>query len=136
LKEVFLLVHMRRVAPVFPVRDVDAALRLYKRLGFRGEPYEVSDNDGFFYGYLSWDDVVLHLKRVSELDPLRTTSACYIWVYDADALYQKWSQESLPGRLHAPEDTAYGLRELGYVDPDGNLLRIGSEMCGDRKVTH
>ena len=31
------------------------------------------------------------------------------------------------GRLHgAPEDSDYGLREFALVDPDGNLLRIGS----------
>jgi hypothetical protein len=30
-------------------------------------------------------------------------------------------------RLHgAPEDTEYELREFALIDPDGNLLRIGS----------
>ena len=31
-------------------------------------------------------------------------------------------------RLRAPFDTPYGLREFGYVDPDGNLLRVGSSL--------
>ena len=120
---------MRRVAPVFPARNVDAALELYEQLGFSGHRYEVSDNDGVSYGYLRRDEVELHLAKVTELDPRRTTSACYIWVDDADALYEEWGQKSVPGRLHAPENTDYGLREFGYVDPDGNLLRIGSDLA-------
>jgi hypothetical protein len=30
--------------------------------------------------------------------------------------------------LHEPVDTDYGLREFAHVDPDGNLLRVGSPM--------
>ena len=126
-------VRMRRVAPVFPVRDVDAALKLYDRLGFKADPYEDSDRKGVFYGYLRWDDVELHLTRVPELDPRRTTSACYVWVDDVDALYEEWNQKRVPGRLHMPENTDYGLREFGYIDPDGNLLRVGSELARQQK---
>ena len=68
---------MRRVAPVLPARNVDAALALYRQLGFSGYRYGVGDNDSATYGYLRRDDVELHLAKVTELDPRRTTSACY-----------------------------------------------------------
>ena len=29
------------------------------------------------------------------------------------------------GRLEEPEDREWGMREMTYSDPDGNLLRIG-----------
>ncbi|MDT5218444.1 MAG: hypothetical protein QOF15_549, partial [Mycobacterium sp.] len=45
------------------------------------------------------------------------------------ALYAEWTAlENLGGRLHPPRDTPYGLREFGYVDPDGTLHRVGSPL--------
>ena len=50
----------------------------------------------------------------------------YLDVSDADALYAEWEAlENLEGRLIAPRDTPYGLREFAYVDPDGTAYRIG-----------
>jgi len=34
----------------------------------------------------------------------------------------------IEGRLAPPENTDYGLREMALTDPDGNLLRMGSEL--------
>jgi catechol 2,3-dioxygenase-like lactoylglutathione lyase family enzyme len=118
----------QRIAPVLPVRDVNAALALYARLGFRTSAYNEDDGRGPVYGFGCWGDVEVHFARVPEIDPARTTSACYLWVEDADALHARWAAEGLPGRLHPPEDTEYALRELAYVDPDGNLLRVGSPL--------
>lgn len=75
-----------------------------------------------------WGPVEIHLSRYRELDPKTTTSVCYLYVDDAKALHAQWSAAGVEGRLRAPEDTPYGLREFAYVDPDGNLLRIGSPM--------
>lgn len=44
------------------------------------------------------------------------------------ALHAEWATADVEGRLHAPTDTDYGLREGAYVDPDGNLLRYGSPL--------
>jgi hypothetical protein len=53
----------------------------------------------------------------------------YLDVSDADALYAEWEAlENLEGRLIAPRDTPYGLREFAYVDPDGTAYRIGSPL--------
>jgi hypothetical protein len=44
-----------------------------------------------------------------------------------NALHAEWAAlDNLDGRLIAPHDTPYRLREFAYVDPDGTLHRIGS----------
>jgi uncharacterized glyoxalase superfamily protein PhnB len=118
-----------RVSPVLPVRDVAAALATYRALGFEVDAYDepgVSTPEDPIYAFLRWGPVELHLSRYRELDPKSNTSACYLYVDDADALYAQWSAAQVEGRLRPPEDTPYGLRELEYVDPDGNALRVGS----------
>ena len=66
------------------------------------------------------------MTRFAELDPKTSTSVCYLYVDDADALHAAWAAAGVEGRLRPPTDTPYGLREFGYADPDGNLLRVGS----------
>ena len=75
----------------------------------------------------------LHFFHSPSLDPWSSDAGCYLYVEDADALFADYAGLGLPGegipRLHgAPEDTDYGLREFAVVDPDGNLLRIGSPL--------
>lgn len=100
-------------------------------MGFQTRTYVesgVSTEAQPIYGYLSWGRVEIHLSGFDALDPKTTTSACYLFVDDADALYDTWSKAGVEGRLRPPIDTPYGKREFGYVDPDGNLLRIGSDL--------
>ncbi|KAA1056670.1 bleomycin resistance protein [Azospirillum argentinense] len=118
-------VEFERVTPILPVRDVRAALAHYRHLGFEASAYTDTDEDPF-YGFLAWGDVTLHLTRVPNLEPARSTVACYLYVNDADALYAAWQAAKVDGRLTAPADTPYGLREFAHIDPDGNLLRIGA----------
>jgi hypothetical protein len=120
-----------RVAPVLPVRDMRGALERYRRLGFQARPYleaGVSSEDDPIYGYLSWGAVEIHLSAFSALDPKTNPSVCYLFVDDADAVYAAWSACGVEGRFRSPADTTYGKREFGYVDPDGNLLRVGSSL--------
>ena len=124
-------VSFERVAPVLPVRDVARALDRYRTLGFQTRPYieaGLSTAENPIYGYLRWGPVEIHLSGFSALDPETTTSVCFLFVDDADALYNAWTTAGVEGRLRAPIDTPYGKREFGYVDPDGNLLRIGSPL--------
>lgn len=118
-------VQFERVTPILPVRDVRAALAHYRRLGFQASAYNDTDDEAI-YGFLSWGDVTLHVARVPDLEPARSTAACYLYVNDADALYAAWQAAKVDGRLTAPADTPYGLREFAHIDPDGNLLRIGA----------
>jgi predicted enzyme related to lactoylglutathione lyase len=118
-----------RVAPVLPVRDVRRALERYGRLGFQVRPYleaGVSTAEDPIYGYLTRDGVEIHISGYDALDPKTTTSVCYLFVDDADAVHAAWAAAGVEGRLRPPVATTYGQRESGYVDPDGNLLRVGS----------
>ena len=118
-------VQFERVTPILPVRDVRAALAHYRHLGFEASAYNDTDEE-LIYGFLAWGDVTLHLALVPDLEPARSTVACYLYVNDADALYAAWQAAKVDGRLTAPADTPYGLREFAHIDPDGNLLRIGA----------
>lgn len=111
-----------RIAPVVPVRDLDAALERYERLGFSTHAYQGEDR----YGFAERDGVSLHLTEWHEHDPKRTGAVVYIYVADADAVHAEWAQADVGGRLSEPHGTDYGLREFGYVDPEGTLHRVGS----------
>jgi glyoxalase/bleomycin resistance protein/dioxygenase superfamily protein len=117
-----------QVAPVFPVRDVGRALELYRRLGFVADAYDERAGSDPVYGFLKHGPVAVHLARTPELDCAKNTSACYLYVDDAPALYGAWKSSGVDGRFTEPEDTPYHLREFTYLDPDGNLWRVGSEM--------
>jgi catechol 2,3-dioxygenase-like lactoylglutathione lyase family enzyme len=113
-------------AAILPVRDVTAAAARYTQLGFHARLYEEVLEDGRpFYGFLRRDDIRLHLALASDLNPKRNTSAVYLYIDDPDALYAEWSAMGIDGQLDKPEDRVWGVREMSYVDPDGNLLRIG-----------
>jgi uncharacterized protein YndB with AHSA1/START domain len=118
---------MQAVAPVFPVRDVAAAIGHYRSLGFDVRAYE----GDAAYAFAGRDSVSLHLAEHHGLVPASNSSAVYLYVSDADALYAQWRTARPAGRLVAPVDTEYGLREGAHVDPDGNLLRFGSPL-GDQ----
>lgn len=114
-----------RVAPIFPVRDLDAALAYYRGLGFATRPWR-----GGGYGFLTFDGVEIHLGEERDLDtrPDRRSTA-YLFVEDADAVAQTWVAAGADVRL--PEDTEWGQHEGVLVDPDGNVIRFGSPMKGD-----
>ena len=110
------------VAPVVPVRDLDAALDRYRRLGFAVRAYEGPDR----YGFVERGPVSVHLSEWSEHDPHRTGAVLYLYVSDADAVYAEWKASAVEGRFVEPADMPYGLREFTYVDTDGTAHRVGS----------
>jgi DNA-binding MarR family transcriptional regulator/catechol 2,3-dioxygenase-like lactoylglutathione lyase family enzyme len=112
---------LRRFSPIFPVRDLAAALAHYASLGFRTVAYE-----GGGYGFATRDGVDLHLAAQSgpDLHP----AAAYLYVRDADALHEEWTRPGVAGHTHPVGPTAYQLREGSHTDPDGNLIRFGSPM--------
>lgn len=122
--------HASAVAPILCAREVDAALERMARLGFETRRFR-DPHGAVIYGFARAGAVELHLTRVPDLEPLRSTSACYLYVADVDAVYAGWSSAGVEGRFHPPTDTRYGLREMAYVDPDGNLLRVGSPLRAD-----
>lgn len=111
-----------RVAPVVAVLDPDAALDRYRRLGFTVHAYEGPAR----YGFAERDAVSIHLSEWAGRDPHNSGSVVYLYVSDADAVHDEWASADVPGRLGEPRETEYGMREFGYVDPDGTLHRVGS----------
>lgn len=117
------------VAPVLPARSLDRALAHYTQLGF-----ETSESEHGDYGFAKRDQVWIHFAAAPDLDRDAEGGACYIYVADADVLYEEWRDSKALGVLIPPGDTDYGLREFAHIDPDGNLIRIGSWLSG-RDVT-
>jgi catechol 2,3-dioxygenase-like lactoylglutathione lyase family enzyme len=114
-----------RVAPIFPVHDVAAALDFYARLGFDVRTYVGDD-----YGFASRDAVEIHLGRVADGD--RHPAAAYLHVLDADAVAVEW--RAAGAEVHGPQDTEWGQREGALVDPDRNVIRFGSPIRAPRRV--
>lgn len=110
---------LRRFCPIFPVRDLRAALDHYAALGFRTEPYA----DGDFYGFANREGVGLHLHESTYYGD---RAAAYLYVRDADALYAEWSVAG--GGTSEVHTTDYGMREGSHTDPDGNVIRFGSDL--------
>ena len=116
---VALMATIRRVAPIFPVRDLYTSFGHYQRLGFNTREYE-----GGGYGFVTRDGVEIHLGVVSDVQRESAQHSAYLWVDDADALAETW--RAAGAEVHMPEDTEWGQHEGALVDPDGNVLRFGS----------
>src|SRR5580704_17277096 len=98
---------LERIAPIFAVRDLIAAMEHYRRLGFTVRAYE-----GGGYGFASRDGIEIHLGVVPD-DDCRTSSA-YLFVADADALAATWRGAGV--EVHSPEDTEWGKLEGAVFD--------------------
>ena len=117
---------LRRIAPIFPVRDLDVSLEHYRRLGFATREY-----DGGGYGFATRDGIEIHLGLVPEVDARSTTSSAYLWVDDADELARVW--RAAGADVRSPEDAAWGQHEGVVIDPDGNVIRFGSPVRGSNE---
>jgi hypothetical protein len=115
---------LRQFSPVFPVRDMMAALAHYAALGFDASPYEGEDD----YGFADRDGIGLHLTADRGHDPAHSHASAYLYVRDADVLYAEWSRPGIGGQTLPVCLTPYQLREGAHIDPDGNLIRFGSPM--------
>ena len=112
---------IRSLAPVLSTSDVAHWLEHYRALGFVVEAHDEA------YGFASLGPIELHVSLNPDHDPLTTGAAVFVHVDDADALFRLWS--AVPGgRDVAPVETDYGIREGAHIDPDGNLLRYGSNI--------
>ena len=109
---------MRRIAPIFPVRDLTASLAHYALLGFTTRAYE-----GGGYGFATRDGVEIHLGTGGDVT---SRAAAYLFVDDADELAATWQSAGVT--VHPPQDTEWGQHEGAVVDPDGNVIRFGSPM--------
>ena len=108
---------LRRIAPIFPVRDLSVSLAYYASLGFTTCEYE-----GGGYGFAILDGVEIHLGTGGG----NGRASVYPFVDDADDLARRWMSAGIT--VHPPQDTEWGQHEGAIVDPDGNVIRFGSPM--------
>jgi catechol 2,3-dioxygenase-like lactoylglutathione lyase family enzyme len=117
-----------RAVPILPSDDLNVALAFYERLGFEnlGAPPEEWD-----YLFLGVNGVELHFIGLSA--GRRPAGSCFIWVDDANGIYDEWqAQMESPARLEPPVDTEYGMRTFTMYDPYGNEIRVGSPLEPER----
>ncbi len=105
--------------PILPSTDFDRTSQFYEqKLGFHTRS-RFAD-----YLIVTRDDVSLHFWKCD--DPKIPESAgCYLYIDDADALYQEYQQQGVIHPNGAIRDTDYGVREFAVLDDSGCLLRIG-----------
>jgi catechol 2,3-dioxygenase-like lactoylglutathione lyase family enzyme len=100
--------------PIMPSKDLDATLAFYERLGFENAGSAPSD---FNYLIIRRGGVQLHFYGDPDVDPLTTSSSCYVFVDDADAVYDAWKRHRNPNRSEHRKSAAgtrrYRLRDAG-----------------------
>ncbi len=123
--------------PVFPSSGFDGTAAFYGHLRFT-ETARYGDNYLILQHELG---IELHFYGAGSVKPRTNDHAVYIRFETADeitSLYTLWNGlANTPafarvagkiGRLHAPVDTDYGLREFALLDHDGNLCRLGGTL--------
>jgi len=114
-------VAFRGVTPIVRVSDIDASLDYYVRvLGFTTD---WRDNDGYSFASVSRGKCSLFLATGDQGHP---GSWMWIGVSDVDALHEELLRTGAKIR-HPPTNYPWGSREMHVEDPDGNVLRLGSE---------
>ena len=138
------VVGLRSAAPVFAVRDLEAAMAFYERLGFEVRRYDAG------YGYAEREGLRIHLRASPELEPFGNYSEVYVETLEVDQLHAEWGTHGLlpvPGVIGpalkdevrrrweagepvglisaSVEDKPWQVREFAIRDLDNNHLRFG-----------
>jgi catechol 2,3-dioxygenase-like lactoylglutathione lyase family enzyme len=139
-------VGLRCPAPVFAVRDLEAAMAFYEQLGFDVRRYDAG------YGYAEREGLRIHLRASPELEPFGNYSEVYVETAEVDRLHEEWRTCGLlpvPGAIGSAlkaevrrrwdagepvglmsefvEDKPWRVREFSLRDPDNNHLRFGRQ---------
>lgn len=116
---------------IVPVRDIVRTVDFYADvLGF--ERRMISDDESF--AIVVHGEAALHFVKTDDKDALRATAnniSVYLWVRAIDELYAQLAEKLTPlpnGRVRAPFDQPYGMREFHVKDPDGCLLMFGESV--------
>ena len=111
-------IHFEGACPILRVANLDASLAYYlDTLGFA----QRWRDRGFACVARGRASLML-----SEGDQGHPGTWAYVGVSDADALHEEVRARGAIVR-HAPTNYPWGAREVHLEDPDGNVLRLGSE---------
>lgn len=125
-----------RVAPYFPVPDVERAVEHYERVfGFRREYVA-----GQEFGIVSRDGQPVMFKRVADpslINPNERqggTWDAFFWVSDAKALHAELSGRGAAAVYGPLVQESYDMLEFAVRDPAGYVLGFGEALNGRRVV--
>ncbi|MFI6640155.1 glyoxalase superfamily protein [Streptomyces sp. NPDC050504] len=104
--------------PVLRVLDAAASVAWYARLGFR-QLWEHRFEPGF-PAFVEIARGPMRLFLSEHEGDARPNTLVYLRVPDVDALVADFGVTG--------EDTEYGMRETELTDPDGNRIRVGTEL--------
>ena len=113
-----------RIAPVFQVEDVGAALTHYTEvLGF-SEDFRVGDYAGVKLG-----KVTMHLSKHGEGEYAKPIGGGIVYIFcdEVDGYYSEVKKKGAKLK-YPPQDTHYGMREFMVVDLDGHHLAFGCDI--------
>jgi len=113
--------------PILRVADMEVRLRYYVEvLGFRNALWGTDDLTS-----VNRDQAVIYLCRGGQ-----GSAGTWAWigVEDVEALYKEYKEKGARIR-HAPRNYPWAL-EMHVEDPDGHVLRFGSEPRADRPFAH
>jgi catechol 2,3-dioxygenase-like lactoylglutathione lyase family enzyme len=121
---------LKNVIPILDVRDVDRALKFYtEKLGFQVDfRYEEDPNN---YAGVIRDGVQLHMQWQHEDEFKKGTAGnlrVRICVDDPVGLFQEFRSKDAMNERTKIVETAWGTREFGFRDPDGNGLAFYREL--------
>jgi catechol 2,3-dioxygenase-like lactoylglutathione lyase family enzyme len=109
--------------PILRVTDMRVSVRYYVDvLGFRNADWGSDD-----FTCVNRDRAAIYLCRGRQGHP---GTWAWVGVGDAEALYQEYQATGAKVR-HAPRNYPWAL-EVHVEDPDGHVLRFGSEPVADR----
>jgi predicted enzyme related to lactoylglutathione lyase len=111
-------VHFENSAPILRVEDMQASLRFYgDLLGFKNASWGSAD-----FTSVNRDHAGIYLCRGGRGD-----GRAWIWVgvKDAEKLYEEYKARGVTIRM-PPTNYSWAL-EMQVEDPDGNVIRFGSE---------
>ncbi len=111
-------VHFERCEPILRVENMEASIRFYvDRLGFRNAPWGTND-----FTHVARDQAGIYLCRQNQ-----GLGKAWIWVgvEDVEKLHEEYAARGVKIRLD-PTNFPWAL-EMQVEDPDGNVLRLGSE---------
>lgn len=112
---------IEQVIPVLPVANLDRGVEFYGKLGFTlAWSHQLAPQPSRL-GSVRYGGVELFLTehRVAPMG-----AVVYANVTGLDALVARAQAAGLVAE-YGPVDQPWGQREVGYRDPDGNLLRFG-----------
>lgn len=112
-----------RTVPILRVSDMAESVRFYTEvLGFTNADWGSEHFTG-----VSRDEATIFLCRGSQGQP---GTWSWVGVEDVSTLYEEYIQSGVPLR-HPPRNYPWAL-EIHVEDPDGHMLRFGSEPLCDR----